>query len=87
MQGQCPFEQDDGHRQGHQREQQLPQQLIRIEQTRHRAEQQAAQQQKQNGGHPQEPGQPLRQQGDQGDPRQGECDHANLGQVRGLGVV
>ncbi|MNI63479.1 hypothetical protein D3C73_1188530 [compost metagenome] len=53
VQGQRPFKQDDGDRERHQRKQQLPQQLIRVEHACHRAKQEAAQQQEQDGGDPQ----------------------------------
>ncbi|MNI98506.1 hypothetical protein D3C73_1573620 [compost metagenome] len=53
MQGQRPFEQYDGHRQGDQRKQQLAEQGIGVEQAADRAQGQACEQQKQDGGDPQ----------------------------------
>jgi hypothetical protein len=84
VQGQRPFKQDDGDREGNQGKQQIPQQLIGIEQTGHRAEQEAAQQQEQNGGNAHGPGKPLGEQGDEGYSGEGESNHANLVQVMGL---
>ncbi len=52
MEGQCPLKQDDGHRQGDQRKQQIPEQGIGVEQAANRAQNQAGEQQKQDGGHP-----------------------------------
>ncbi len=53
MQGQGTLEQDDGYRQRDQREQQIPEQGIGVEQAADRPQGQAGEQQKQNGGHAQ----------------------------------
>ena len=89
MEGQRPLEQDDGYRQGDQRKQQIPEQGIGVEQAADRAQSQAGEQQKQDGGYPQRPGKPLGQHGDQGDPGQREGNHADLdsGSEYGASVV
>ncbi len=61
VQGERPLEQDDGDRQRDQREQQVAEQGIGVEQAADRPQQQAGEQQKQDGGHSQRPGQPLGQ--------------------------
>ncbi|MNQ93119.1 hypothetical protein D3C85_1085690 [compost metagenome] len=62
MQGQAAFEQDQRHRQGHQRHQQWPEHFLRVEQVQHGASQDAGQQQKKNRRQFQAPGQPLAKQ-------------------------
>ena len=72
VQRQAALEQDDRHRQRDQREQEIAEQLIRLQPTRDGAGEDADDQQRQDGGQTHAPGQPLAAEGHQTDQGQGQ---------------